>query len=111
MCSYREGPTALTTLNVCLLSACPLKLSLVRRFLLSLCRLIAQLYPATRIPSASAAGIHSNHINGTSHTVDLGPAGMYASLEFDDLDDLAGWLEVKASEGNGAGMRRDGMGF
>lgn len=81
---------------------------LTRRF-----RIIAQLRPA---PSQVPRDADSPHApaDGPVPPVSLGPPGMYASFDWEDLDALFPWLELKQSDnGNdeGAGTHRAGLGF
>jgi hypothetical protein len=72
-------------------------------------RLIAQLHPADRAEAQPQGANRRFGIEGDG--VDLGPKGMYASLGFEDLETLFGWVDLKGGGGNSSEARRPGLGF
>lgn len=87
-------------------------------------RIIAQLAPATQYssqstsPSPTASAPHLEaplQIDGSVPPISFGPPGMYASFDWEDLDAIFPWLELRqvenGNEGTENGVHRPGLGF
>ena len=69
-------------------------------------RLVAQVHPPDQnraLPVGADGAVEGD-------APDLGHPGMYASLGYEDLEDLFPWIELKGS-GTGGKSRRSGLGF
>lgn len=69
----------------------------------------AQLHPCHR-REPQPPGVEATAATEGEH-VDLGPKGMYTSVDLEDLEVIMPWIEFRGGGGNGGGAQRNGLGF